>query len=481
MTTHIPALVVGAGISGLVCGYALRRAGIDAQVVEASKRAGGLIRSERCEGYLLELGPQSFSGTAQLSELCRQLGIHEQLLDAPARAPRFLLLKGKLQPVPLSPPAFFASSLFRARTKWSLLRDVLGRSTPPTTDESMADFTRRKFTPELLEKLVGPFVSGIYAGDPEKLSLRAAFPQVYEAEKAAGSIVRGMVRLAKAKRKVATAKSSDAGSSEKARRTLQTFRDGNETLVRALAEALGPALRTETCVSEIRRNSSSSGSPAAESFAVALHSKRSVEEIVTGSLVLATPPDVTARLLASVSPEISSALGGIEHAPVAVVSLGYAQSAVGASLEGFGFLIPRSEGRRTLGTVWNSSLFRGRALAGHVLLTSFVGGATDPAATALSERELAALVHGEIAPVLQIQSNPAFSQVTIYSRALPQYNLGHTERLATAEQAAAEIPGLFLAGNYWGGPAIGTCVEQALEVADLAGRRMERAAKAVRS
>ena len=181
MTRQVPALVVGGGISGLVCAYALRKAGIDAQLVEASPRPGGVIQSITRDGFLLELGPQSFSRTPALRQLCEELGISGQVLQAPPRAPRFVLIDGQLCPVPLSPPALFMSSLVDISAKWALIRDILGKSVPPDGDESVANFIRRKFSAQLLDCLVGPFVSGIYAGDPERLSVRSAFPQLYEA------------------------------------------------------------------------------------------------------------------------------------------------------------------------------------------------------------------------------------------------------------------------------------------------------------
>lgn len=450
MTTHAAVLIVGAGISGLACAYYLRKSGIDAQIVEASPRPGGVIRSERRDGFLLELGPQSFSSTPQLLDLCQSLGIQNDLLEAPPHAPRFLLINGQLKPAPLSPPAFFASSLFSAKTKWSVLRDALGRSTPPLVDESVAAFTRRKFSAELLDRLVGPFVSGIYAGDPESLSLRAAFPQLFEAERAAGSVVRGMLRAAKSK------------NGPRQRPTLQTFREGNETLIKALAANSGPALRCGVRVTAIQR-SEEALPQSRERFVVDATTEGGNETIVAGRLVLATPTYVAAKLL---DPESPSPLRDIEYAPIAVVSLGYRQEHVKHSLEGFGFLIPRSEGLRTLGSVWNSSLFPGRAPQGSVLLTSFVGGATDPQASALSPDELVALVHKEIAPVLQIRQAPVFSNVALYPRALPQYNLGHMDRLASLHKLRAELSGLGLAGNYLRGPSIGACLEQAQSIAE---------------
>jgi oxygen-dependent protoporphyrinogen oxidase len=446
VTRHVPALVVGGGISGLVCAYALRKAGIDAQLAEASPRPGGVIHSVPRDGFLLELGPQSFSGTPALRELCAELGISNELLQAPPRAPRYVLIDGRLFPVPLSPPAFFMSSLINGSTKWAFMRDILGKSIPPDGDESVATFVRRKFSAQLLDRLVGPFVSGIHAGDPERLSLRSAFPQLYEAEKSSGSIVRGMLRLAKSK-----------GPRE--RPTLLTFRQGNETLVRALASKLGPALFTETTVTEI-------SCPKEDEFAIRLQNHGQDEFVSAASVILATHTDIAGKLLAQLDSSFESLLSPVEYAPVAVVSLGYRQKDVGHPLNGFGFLVPRCAGLRVLGSVWNSSLFPGRAPQGQALLTSFVGGVTDAAAATLEPQELTSLVHREISPLLSIANAPVFSNVTIWPRALPQYNLGHTDRLARIEQLRAQLPGIWLTGNYLRGPAIGSCVDQALAVAE---------------
>ena len=451
MTRQVQALVVGGGISGLVCAYALKKTGIDVLLVEASTRPGGVINSVARDGFLLELGPQSFSANAALRQLCADLGIADQLLEAPPRAPRYVLVNGELEAVPMGPAALF-SNFIDGKTKWGLVRDIFGKSIPPDFDESIADFIRRKFSPHLLDRLVGPFVSGVYAGDPEKLSIRSAFPQIYEAEKAAGSIVRGMFRLAKNKK----------GPRE--RPTLNTFHTGNETLPRALAKNLGSTLLTETRAARIVRRSDGS-------FDIQLQGKEGQDSVNARSFIVAPPTDVSGRLLAPLDPQFESSLCPIEYAAVAVVSLGYRKTDVDHSLDGFGFLVPRSSGLRVLGTVWNSSLFRGRAPEGHALLTSFVGGTTDASAASLSPEELARLVHREISPLLSVRQNPIFSNVTIWPRALPQYNLGHGERLAQLTALQAKFPGLWFAGNYLRGPAIGSCIEQALAVAQAVQTR----------
>ena len=459
MTSSVSAIVVGAGISGLACAYALRQAGVDAEVLEVSPRAGGVIASEMRDEFLLELGPQSFSGTTALRSLCTELGIANQLVEAPPRAPRYVLIAGTLRAVPLNPASILISSLLSAKTKWKMARDAFGTSCPPEEDESIAAFVRRKFGSELLDRLVAPFVSGIYAGDPERISLRAAFPQLYEAEKSSGSAIRGMMRVAKARK----------GPREQP--TLLSFRSGNETLVRALVERIGSRahLGAEVLGIVARRDEG------AVRFEVKFRQAGSEQNVVSEHLVLATPADVAGALLRDVNAAFEPLLSGIEYAPVAVVSLGYRCGDVGHSLEGFGFLVPRSSGFRVLGSVWNSSLFPERAPAGHALLTSFVGGATDSAAAALSAGDLAALVHREIAPILQIRASPVFSHVQTHRRALPQYNVGHGERFMALEKLQRDLPGLFLVGNYLRGPAIGSCVELGIAEAEALATRAKPA------
>ena len=443
-------IVVGAGISGLTCAHALNKSGQKVLLFETASRPGGVIQSIEEGGYLFELGPQSFSSTCGLADLCDDLGLAGELLEAPHGAPRYVLIGDKLVSVPRS-PALLTSNLLSWSTKFSFLRDVLGKTSPPETDESIAAFVRRKFSPELLDRLIGPFVSGIYAGDPEQLSLRAAFPKLYEAEKNAGSVIRGALVLGKAAGQETVTRS-------RPRPGLLSFRTGNETLIRALATGLGPALRCNVEICEVRQ--------AERGFHLKIQSSAGNEELACDRIVVTTPTTASAQMLQDIAPAASGALEKISYAPVGVVSLGYRREQVRHSLDGFGFLVPRSSGRRTLGTVWNSSVFPGRAPEGHVLLTSFVGGATDPTATSLMREELAALVHREIAPILQITGNPAVHRVTPYLKAIPQYDLGHLDLLKTIQDAVARIPGLWIIGNYWKGPSIGACVEHAMAIAD---------------
>ena len=460
MPERVEALVVGAGISGLATAYALQKAGIAARVVEAAARPGGVIQSVKRDGYLIECGPQSFSGNSAISAMCRDLGILEERVLADPKAPRYVLIDGKLQNVPMG-PGLLTSSFMSGGTRTAILRDIFGKSESPEPDESVAEFIRRKFSPTLLDRLVGPFVSGIYAGDPEKLSLRAAFPILYEAEKAAGSITRGVFKVIKQRK--ATNGTQPQAPKEKA--TLQTFRDGNETLIRAIAGRLGERL---TCGMEVTRIEmlDPGKEPKAVRFRLALRGPRGEETVETERLVLSVPTETAGMLLQPLEPGFAAQLGAVAYSGVAVVSLGYRKGDVGDSLAGFGFLVPRSSGLSILGTVWNSSLFPGRAPEGQALLTSFVGGATNPGAINKPPEQLAEQVHRELSPLLTLRNEPVFSNVTTWKRAIPQYNLGHTARLAAVESLRAHFPGLYFSGNFLNGPAIGTCVEHATKVAD---------------
>src|SRR5258708_1630997 len=215
MSERVEALVVGAGISGLATAYALQKAGIATRVMEAAPRPGGVIQSVKRDGYLVECGPQSFSGNGSISAMCRDLGILEERVFADPKASRYVLIDGKLQNVPMG-PGLLASSFLSGGTRTAILRDIFGKSESPEPDESVAAFIRRKFSATLLDRLVGPFVSGIYAGDPEKLSLLAAFPILYEAEKDFGSVIRGALKIMKAR-------TAAAGAAPPATTTLPNF------------------------------------------------------------------------------------------------------------------------------------------------------------------------------------------------------------------------------------------------------------------
>lgn len=446
--TSIPVAVIGGGISGLTCAYLLQQAGISVRVLDAGDRPGGLMATVEQDGFRFELGPQSFLSTAPLLSLIETLGLKGELLQADPRAPRYILQRGDLIPAPFNPPALLSTRLFSFRAKWRIFTEVFARTRPPAAEESIAAFVRRKFGDELLHRLVAPFISGIYAGDPEKLSLGAAFPQLREWESKYGSVLRGAMKSRPAK-----------GTP---RPGLCTFRGGAEVLPRALAARMGEAYFARTKVTRLNRGSADAKSW----FELEVTNQGPREILAANAVVLAAPTDAAAEMARSLGAEIAQQFQKIEYAPVAVVAAGYRREHVRRAGNGFGFLVPRGEGFRTLGTVWNSSLFPGRAPEGMCCFTSFAGGATDPALCSFGEEEIAKVVCGELENVLGITGPPVTRLVHRYARALPQYNLGHSEIIAELQRQISAIPGLFLAGNYLSGPSIGACVEQACQTAD---------------
>jgi oxygen-dependent protoporphyrinogen oxidase len=447
-------VVIGGGISGLACAWRLTRLGLPVLLVEQEARPGGVIRTARIDGVLFEAGPQSFLLTAPLFELLRELGMEEELLRADRRAPRYVFLGGKLNRVPMAPPGMFFTSLFSGATKWRLLTEPFRHSTPPEADESIAAFIRRKFGADLLDHLVAPMVSGIYAGDPELLSLRGAFPMLHEWEKQHGSVLRGMI------------KSLSNGKSKKrppaAARGLVTLRDGNASLPARLAERLGSAVALGSRISAVRR-----GTPGGPPFEVQCETAGQQETIPAAAVVVAAPANVAATLLAPLVP-VAAELARISYAPVAVVAGSYSTEHFQRPLDGFGFLVPRSERLRILGTVWNSSLFPGRAPEGQTSLTSFVGGMTDPSAGSLPDDALFQTVESELRRILGVFGAPRARFAQRWTQAIPQYNLGHAELVRDVRSALAAVPGLFLTGSYLEGPAVGACVAAANAAAEQA-------------
>jgi oxygen-dependent protoporphyrinogen oxidase len=407
-----------------------------------------MIGTKEKDGFRFELGPQSFLTTEPALGLIDALGLKDQLLHANPRAPRYILMGGRLVPAPLAPPSLLTTYLLSAGTKLRLFTEILRRSKPPADDESIAAFVRRKFGDELLNRLVAPFVSGVYAGDPERLSLRAAFPKIHEFEARYGSVLRGAI-------KSRPAKGAPRGG-------LSSFRDGMETLPRAIASRLGDSLLLETSVAGLRHGKAN-GKPW---FEVEITRRNHRETLAASSVVIATPTYIASQILLSLSDKFAPLFSRIEYTPLAVVSACYRREQIRRPPDGFGFLIPRAEGLRVLGTVFNSALFAGRAPEGMDCFTSFAGGATDPAVCGLSEGEITETICAEVARVLGITGKPVATNMHRYARALPQYNLGHTEIVKSLEALTASVPGLFLAGNYLSGPSIGACVEQADRTAE---------------
>jgi oxygen-dependent protoporphyrinogen oxidase len=442
--------IIGAGISGLACAYRLGQLGIAATILESSNHAGGVIDTDETGGFLFESGPQSFQGSELLMTLVRELGLEPELQIADPDAPRFVVRDKRLHKIPMSPPAMLASSFLSATSRWKLASEPLRRTRPPADEESIANFVRRKFGSEILEYLVSPFVSGVYAGDPEQLSLKAAFPSLAEWERDYGSVIRGAIR------------SRPTGGKKIAKPSLCSFRKGVAALPSALAAKLANNLKTRITAVAVRR----SQQPTSGFFEVEAAGDQGNERTPSAAVVIATPAYVAADLIRQVSPGLSASLSAIPYAPVTVVANGYQRQQIAHALYGFGFLVPRKENIRTLGTVWNSSLFPGRGPEGTITMTSFIGGATDLEIVQHSDQEISQIVQQDNAALLGISGRPMASKIWKYRRALPQYNLRHGHIVEAIRDDERALPGVFFSGNYLEGPALGNCIENGFRTAE---------------
>ena len=455
MPQRTSVIVVGAGIAGLACAHRLHAQDVDTLLLEASTQPGGVIASTAQDGYLFESGPQSFQLTPPIAAIIEELHLKDELLTAGSNAPRYIVKHGRLEKLPMSPPALLASQLLGIRSRLKIASEPFRRTQPPGEEESVAAFVRRKFGHEILEYLVAPFVSGVYAGDPEQLSLKAAFPSLEEWEREHGSIIRGAMKSRKANGAEAQPPQKSAPKSKAP--SLCSFRRGVATLTTALAHSLGDRALFNAPVTSL--------TPTHDGVEVTATISGQRESCYARAVVLATPAYVSAQLLAPSAPQLAEPLSAIPYAPVVVASAAYRREQIAHPVNGFGFLVPRAEKIRTLGTVFNSSLFHGRAPAGHVALTSFIGGATDLDAILFSDAQLSRIAHNDNARLLGISGEPVATHVTRWPRALPQYNLGHAHLIARVRAQLDATSALFLTGNYLEDPALSKCLENATHTA----------------
>jgi len=459
MQNHRTVVVIGAGISGLVCAYRLKAMGIDMALIEKSNRVGGVIHSERIDGFLIERGPNSSQGTEELLALVEELEITGELAEGDPKAPAYVYFKGRLHPVPSGAGAFIKSDLLSLGGKLRIFKEPFVGVRRSDSEESVASFAQRRIGREAAERMVAPFVSGIYAGDADRLSVQAAFPKLANLEANYGGLFRGTFAKAREARRAKKAASDVLDKAAPTRRRLCSFQSGMGFLPKTLASKIGEDLLTGCRNLRLER---AAGSPG---FEVGFDREGNQHKLICERIIIATPANIASSLVASLSAETSRLLAEIDYPPLSIVSLAYDESTVSTPLDGFGFLVPPSEGLNILGCVWNSSLFKDRAPKGKALITAFVGGARNPDAARAADADLVSTVHNDLQKVLGISSDPQVVAITRYERSIPQYNLGHFARVQRVEMLQADLTGLALIGNYLHGVSTGDCIKEADRVA----------------
>jgi oxygen-dependent protoporphyrinogen oxidase len=425
-------IVVGAGISGLSLAYRLQQASssIDVTVLEQTSRPGGKVWTERLGGFQVEVGANGIlDNKPSTVSLCRELGLASRLVPASevAGRNRFVAVDDKLRLLPRTFTEFLRSDLLGWRGKLRLLAEPLFPRRRSPDDESIRDFVRRRVGKEAADVLADAMVTGIYAGDPALLSLPAAFPRLSEFERQYGNVLKGFIRSRRDRLRLADAEASASPGNQ-----LWSFREGLRALIERLAESIGDKLLLGVDGHEIW---------------------------TADAVVLTCPAHEQAALLADLDPALAQLIDGVAYNRVAVVAIGYDRQAVTAKVDGFGFIVPERTRRDVLGVQWCSSIFPNRAPAECVLLRAMCGGWHRAEMVGWSDDRLLEAVRQELRRLMGIAATPCFHAIIRWDRAIPQYQLGHLQRVRGIEERAARWPGLFLAGNAYHGVAINDCTE----------------------
>jgi oxygen-dependent protoporphyrinogen oxidase len=408
--------IIGAGISGLSCAWNLKRLGIEAVILEKTSRPGGVIRTEKINGYQIEWGPSSIQPAPAALKLIDEAGLWDDLLPPDPHAPRYIYLNGRLRKFPFGPLSFGGIA--------RILSEPFIRSRSPQ-NESVRDFIVRRFGAQAHDRLAGPMFTGIYATDTAQLSMAAVLPRMLEMEHQYGSLTAAMLRSFSRRSPAPTAKARPRGF------TL-SFPDGLETLPLRLAESVGV---------QYERAGARAG--------------------LAPVTVLAMPAYAAARLINQQHAALAELLGRVHYSPIIVAATSLAEHNLPEPLKGFGFLVPRSEQLHLLGTIFSSALFPGRAPDGRVLLTSFIGGSFEPEVLNWSDDQVWETVCSELKRVLKADVTPDPIGLCRHQNALPQYNIGHERLVASLKSELERTPGLFIASNFLEGASIPACIEQA--------------------
>jgi len=449
--------IIGAGITGLTAAFYLQRRGLAVTVYEATDRVGGAIQTLRRDGYLAEFGPNTILETSpKITALVADAGLGARRLDPdPQAEARYVVRYGRPIAMPGSPLGFFTTPLFTLGAKWAVLREPFRPARRDGAEESIADFVRRRLGREFLDHAIDALVAGIYAGDPERLSVQQAFPKLAALEAKYGSLIKGQILGARERKR--------RGEVAKDRAPKFSFDEGLQVLPDTLRERLGAAVRLNTRVTRLMRGAdgwmldwragNESGRRPHDRILYAGTAYRLAElELAGGSNA---EPVADLKLFSEV-----------RHPPVASVVLGFRREDVAHPCNGFGMLIPRVEGFKILGTIFSSALFPNRAPAGHLTLTSYIGGERYPELAALPPAELFATVREDLRRLLGVRGEPTFQHSVFWPKAIPQYNLGYArfrEKLTTLE---SQWPGLFFAGHYRDGISLGDSIVSGVNAAE---------------
>ncbi len=439
-------VILGAGISGLAAAHWLHRDGVDFTILESGASPGGSIRTESENGFVMDFGPNSgLETTPLIKEMVTDLGLESEMIYAnPAGDKRYILKNDELIPLPMAPGAFFKSKLFTFPGKIRVMKEpFVGRSVDGY-NQSLGEFVTRRLGKEFLDNVIDPFVSGVFAGDPMKLSVKSAFPKLYRLEEVYGGLVKGVIGGARERK---AAKKRNEESKQSAR--MFSFRSGMGILPKTIAAQFPEKIIYNCSVKSVKK-SENNWEITCEKGGELLTMKC---DIVLSTL----PAHISSALFSDFDPVLSRHFSEIYHPPVKVLFVVFKKSQIRTPLDGFGFLIPGKENKIFLGAIWSSVIFENRCGDDNAAFTIFIGGAKNPDIFRRFGNELDGKVIEEFKKLMKIDGDPLFNKSVKWEKAIPQYNLGYNKHEEYFDKVENENPGLFFSGNYRGGISIGDC------------------------
>jgi len=447
-------VVLGAGISGLATAYLLKQKGHDVTVLEKKSEGGGSIETSYENGFLFDRGPNSALETTPLiAKFVEELNLQDQLVYANKEAnKRYILRNNTLYPLPMSPPAFIKTKLFSTKAKLRLFAEPFVGKSKDGYYQSIAEFVTRRLGKEFLDYAINPFVAGVYAGNPESLSVKSAFPKLYALEEKYGGLIVGTIKSIKERKQ-------RAEKSKQSARML-SFRDGMIVLPKAFAKYLGANLLLQADVKKIDKLDNG--------YTINFFQKDESFNIPADIVISTLPSFSAAELFGDYYEGLRKHLLDIYYPPVLVQYLAYKKEDIERSLDGFGFLIPSKEKKSFLGAIWSSVIFPNRSSGDTAAFTLFIGGARDPEIFSIDKELLFMKVRGEFETLMKISNEPIFSSYKFWPKAIPQYNIGYVEHENYFDEFEKKFPGLILSGNYRGGISVGDCIKNSEIVAEKA-------------
>lgn len=448
MPSNKKIVIIGAGISGLTTAYLLFKEGFDVVVLEQKDKVGGSIETVLENGFLFDRGPNSgLETTPLIQKLVKDLNLEDQFVYANREGnKRYILKNEQLHALPMSPPSFLKTELFSGKAKLRLLAEpFIGRSKDGYY-QSIAEFVTRRLGKEFLDYAINPFVAGVYAGRPEELSVKSAFPKLYALEEDYGGIILGSIRSIRKRKK------SKEVSKQSAK--MFSFKDGMKTLPEAIANELGNRISTGVEVISVRKTGE-------ENFGVTYRDGKQNLTLLADVVLSTVPSYKAAEIFSEFDENIIKHLNAIYYPPVLVAYLVYERSAVGQPLDGFGFLIPEKEEKSFLGAIWSSVIFPNRTDESTAAFTLFIGGSRDAGFVDDVEQLVIDRARREFEIIMNISAEPVSISKRFWPKAIPQYNLGYVEHENFFDHFEKDNKGIILGGNYRGGISIGDCIKNA--------------------